>query len=129
MCPSRVHSRRTVTSTSDRLNPRECLVMDLNPTPIFSIEFYPPRTNADESKLNAVHQQLAKLRPDFFSVTYGAGGSTKQGTKQIVLRYQKFGYAYIDYTPVAEEGFLIVVSLRALITHRAPKANIILLQC
>ena len=65
--------------------------MDLNPTPIFSIEFYPPRTNADKSKLNAVHQQLAKLRPDFFSVTYGAGGSTKQGTKQIVLRYQKFG--------------------------------------
>ena len=65
--------------------------MELNPTPIFSIEFYPPRTNADESKLNAVHQQLAKLRPDFFSVTYGAGGSTKEGTKQIVLRYQQFG--------------------------------------
>ena len=65
--------------------------MDLNPTPIFSIEFYPPRTNADESKLNAVHQQLAKLRPDFFSVTYGAGGSNKEGTKQIVLRYQQIG--------------------------------------
>ena len=46
-----------------------------------------------------------------------------------LLRYQKFGYAYIDYTPVAEEGFLIVVSLRALVTHRAPKANIILWQC
>ena len=91
MCPSRVHSRRTVTGTSNHLYPRECLVMELNPTPIFSIELYPPRTSEDESKLNAVHQQLAKLRPDFFSVTYGAGGSTKEGTKQIVLKYQQFG--------------------------------------
>lgn len=57
----------------------------------FSIEFFPPRTEAGEAKLDAVHEELAKLNPDFFSVTYGAGGSTREGTKQIVKRYHKAG--------------------------------------
>ena len=57
----------------------------------FSIEFYPPRTAAGESKLDAVHAELARLNPDFFSVTYGAGGSTKNGTQQLVLKYQALG--------------------------------------
>ena len=57
----------------------------------YSIEFYPPRTAEGEAKLDIVHAQLAKLNPDFFSVTYGAGGSTKKGTEQIVLRYRTAG--------------------------------------
>lgn len=57
----------------------------------FSVEFFPPRTAAGESKLDEVHNELARLHPDFFSVTYGAGGSTKQGTRQIVLRYNELG--------------------------------------
>ncbi len=57
----------------------------------FSIEFYPPRTAAGEAKLDAVHAELAQLHPDFFSVTYGAGGSTKSGTQQLVLKYQALG--------------------------------------
>jgi len=57
----------------------------------FSIEFFPPRTEVGESKLDTVHGELSKLNPDFFSVTYGAGGSTKSGTQQIVLRYQATG--------------------------------------
>ncbi|MCG8413602.1 MAG: methylenetetrahydrofolate reductase [NAD(P)H] [Pseudomonadales bacterium] len=57
----------------------------------FSIEFYPPRTAAGETKLDAVHAELAQLHPDFFSVTYGAGGSTKSGTQQLVLKYQAQG--------------------------------------
>lgn len=60
-------------------------------TPKFSIEFFPPRTEVGESKLDTVHTELSKLNPDFFSVTYGAGGSTKSGTQQIVLRYQAAG--------------------------------------
>ena len=71
--------------------------MELNPKPIFSVEFYPPRTAPDESKLDDVHDQLAKLEPDFFSVTYGAGGSTKQGTKKIVLRYQQLGSKMVPH--------------------------------
>lgn len=57
----------------------------------FSVEFFPPRTAAGESKLDEVHAELSQLKPDFFSVTYGAGGSTKQGTRKIVLRYQALG--------------------------------------
>ena len=57
----------------------------------YSIEFYPPRTAEGETKLDVVHAQLAELSPDFFSVTYGAGGSTKKGTQQIVLRYGALG--------------------------------------
>ncbi len=65
--------------------------MDLSNPSKFSIEFFPPRTAVGETKLDTVHTELCKLNPDFFSVTYGAGGSTKSGTRQIVLRYQAAG--------------------------------------
>ena len=57
----------------------------------FSIEFFPARTEAGKAKLDAVHENLAKLNPDFFSVTYGAGGSTRTGTQKTILRYQSLG--------------------------------------
>ncbi|MDA0688487.1 MAG: methylenetetrahydrofolate reductase [NAD(P)H] [Proteobacteria bacterium] len=57
----------------------------------FSIEFYPPRTAEGEAKLDVVHEELARLQPDFFSVTYGAGGSTRAGTQQLVLKYRQQG--------------------------------------
>jgi methylenetetrahydrofolate reductase (NADH) len=65
--------------------------MDSSNPSKYSIEFFPPRTEAGESKLDAVHAELCKLDPDFFSVTYGAGGSTKSGTQQVVLRYKEAG--------------------------------------
>lgn len=49
-----------------------------------SFEFFPPRTDAGLGKLMAIHQDLAALSPDFFSVTYGAGGSTQEGTYNAV---------------------------------------------
>lgn len=45
-----------------------------------SIEFFPPKTPEGVVKLRAVRQQLYVLRPEFCSVTYGAGGSTQEGT-------------------------------------------------
>lgn len=45
-----------------------------------SIEFFPPKTPEDASKLRAVRQRLYALKPEFCSVTYGAGGSTQEGT-------------------------------------------------
>jgi methylenetetrahydrofolate reductase (NADPH) len=45
-----------------------------------SIEFFPPKTPEGAVKLGAVRQQLYALKPEFCSVTYGAGGSTQQGT-------------------------------------------------
>ena len=45
-----------------------------------SFEFFPPKTPEGAEKLRAVRQQLYALRPQFCSVTYGAGGSTQEGT-------------------------------------------------
>ena len=57
----------------------------------FSIEFYPPRTAEGESKLDSAYNELAALGPEYFSVTYGAGGSTRVGTRTLVLKYQAAG--------------------------------------
>jgi methylenetetrahydrofolate reductase (NADPH) len=45
-----------------------------------SIEFFPPKTPEGVDKLRTVRQQLYALKPEFCSVTYGAGGSTQEGT-------------------------------------------------
>ncbi|MBC8056462.1 MAG: methylenetetrahydrofolate reductase [NAD(P)H] [Rhizobiales bacterium] len=50
------------------------------PTPPISLEFFPPKTPEGVAKLAAVRQQLYALKPQFCSVTYGAGGSTQDGT-------------------------------------------------
>lgn len=49
-----------------------------------SFEFYPPKTDGGREKLKRVTQELNELQPEFFSVTYGAGGSTRNTTKGIV---------------------------------------------
>lgn len=46
----------------------------------FSFEFFPPKTPEGVTKLRAARQQLYRLKPEFCSVTYGAGGSTSEGT-------------------------------------------------
>jgi len=51
-----------------------------NSTPPISLEFFPPKTPEGVAKLAAVRQQLYALKPQFCSVTYGAGGSTQDGT-------------------------------------------------
>jgi methylenetetrahydrofolate reductase (NADPH) len=51
------------------------------PTPIpISFEFFPPNTPAGSEKLKVVVNELATVNPEFFSVTYGAGGSTREKT-------------------------------------------------
>ena len=51
----------------------------------FSIEFYPPKTVEGADKLRIARGKLAALNPKYFSVTFGAGGSTQQGTLDTVL--------------------------------------------
>jgi methylenetetrahydrofolate reductase (NADPH) len=51
----------------------------------FSFEFFPPKDEKGAAQLRATRDRLAKLRPRFFSVTYGAGGSTRDRTLETVL--------------------------------------------
>jgi methylenetetrahydrofolate reductase (NADPH) len=59
----------------------------------YSFEFFPPKTPEGMSKLQGTVRQLAQLKPDFFSCTYGAGGSTREGTLATVLQIREAGYA------------------------------------
>lgn len=52
--------------------------------PIFSFEFFPPKTDEAAEQLRATVQELKPLRPDYISVTYGAGGSTRERTIEVV---------------------------------------------
>ena len=58
------------------------------PAPEFSFEFFPPRTEEMEMSLWAAIERLATLAPRFVSVTYGAGGSTRERTHATVARIQ-----------------------------------------
>ena len=51
--------------------------------PVFSFEFFPPKTEEGEQQLRAAIQALEPLEPDFVSVTYGAGGSTRDRTLEV----------------------------------------------
>lgn len=58
----------------------------------FSFEFFPPQTQEGANKLAAARKQLAALKPAFFSVTFGAGGSTRERTLETVQQIQADGY-------------------------------------
>ncbi|MFA5082144.1 MAG: methylenetetrahydrofolate reductase [NAD(P)H] [Hydrogenophilaceae bacterium] len=60
---------------------------------IFSMEFFPPKTAEGAAKLRETRRQLAQLKPKFFSVTFGAGGSTRDRTLETVLEIQGEGSA------------------------------------
>ena len=65
--------------------------------PKFSFEFFPPKTLEAVGKLQMTTERLAKLKPSFFSVTFGAGGSTRERTFETVMDiYNKTG---IDGVP------------------------------
>jgi methylenetetrahydrofolate reductase (NADPH) len=51
--------------------------------PLFSVEFFPPKSEEATEQLFATARSLRELGPDFVSVTYGAGGSTREGTVEI----------------------------------------------
>jgi methylenetetrahydrofolate reductase (NADPH) len=57
-----------------------------------SFEFFPPKTAEGKAKLRAAWQELARLKPRFFSCTYGAGGSTREGTLETVLEMRAAGH-------------------------------------
>jgi len=56
-----------------------------NPASQYSFEFFPPKTDEGTARLRAARAQLAQLKPSFCSVTFGAGGSTREGTLATVV--------------------------------------------
>jgi len=60
--------------------------------PTISFEFFPPKTAEGIDKLRETRRELAKFNPEFFSVTFGAGGSTRDRTMETVLEIQREGY-------------------------------------
>ena len=58
----------------------------------FSIEFFPPKTDEGTEKLRVTRAKLAALNPKYFSVTFGAGGTTQQGTLDTVIEIRREGF-------------------------------------
>ena len=58
-------------------------------SPVYSCEFFPPKTDEGAEKLRTTRDQLARLKPRFFSVTFGAGGSTRERTFDTVSEIQR----------------------------------------
>jgi 5,10-methylenetetrahydrofolate reductase len=57
--------------------------------PTVSLEFSPPRDDEDEAQLARVLDELSAVRPSFASVTYGALGSTRERTRDVVVRFNR----------------------------------------
>src|SRR3954451_14251416 len=58
-------------------------------SPTFSFEFFPPKTDEASEELFRNIASLQELQPSFVSVTYGAGGSTRDRTHDLIIRIQK----------------------------------------
>jgi len=69
-----------------RLKQSKELLMTSANRPSISFEFFPTKTEAGHEKLLATARRLAEYKPDFFSCTYGAGGSTRDRTLNTVLQ-------------------------------------------
>ena len=62
-----------------------------SPANLYSFEFFPPKTPEGTAKLRTARAQLAQLKPAFCSVTFGAGGSTREGTLAAALEIRDEG--------------------------------------
>ena len=77
----------------------------------FSFEFFPPKTEKGTEKLRNVREQLASRNPDFFSVTYGAGGSTRERTLSTVAEVKQAGYQVAPHLSFGSDDEESVLSL------------------
>lgn len=65
--------------------------------PVFSVEFSPPRNPEGVEKLRATRAELARAAPAFYSVTFGAGGSTREGTLSTTLEMHRAGLPAVPH--------------------------------
>lgn len=79
----------------------------------FSFEFFPPQTDVGREKLRTVRAELNALGPAFFSLTYGAGGSTRGTTQGIALEMNNEGLdiaPHLSFGGDTEEALLALIS-------------------
>lgn len=80
--------------------------------PRFSFEFFPPKTDAGREKLKETRAKLNTLNPAFYSVTYGAGGSTRDNTKGIVKAMRAEGLSvapHLSFGGDSDESMLALL--------------------
>src|SRR5882672_2401893 len=66
--------------------------------PLRSLEFYPPKDDTGVESLRATAMALRRMNPDFVSVTYGAGGTTRDRTAQVsALLKEEFGFTVMPH--------------------------------
>jgi methylenetetrahydrofolate reductase (NADPH) len=97
-------------------------------TPVFSFEFFPPKTAEGERNLYAALAELRTLEPSFVSVTYGAGGSRREKTIEIVKRIrEQYGLeAMAHFTCVGATAAELRETLEEM--HRAGIDNVLALR-
>lgn len=76
-----------------------------------SFEFFPPKTDKGIEKLISVREKLNQLSPDFFSVTYGAGGSTRDNTKNLVESMRSEGISVAPHLSFGGDNEETMLSL------------------
>lgn len=76
-----------------------------------SFEFFPPKTPEGREKLRETHRQLARFQPEFFSVTYGAGGSTREFTRDIVFEIEDAGSSATPHLSIGGDSIESVLEL------------------
>lgn len=79
----------------------------------FSFEFFPPKTPQGRDNLIVTRRALNELGPDFFSVTYGAGGSTRDNTKGIVIAMREEGISVAPHLSFGGDDAASIVQLLA----------------
>ncbi|MFM1570310.1 MAG: methylenetetrahydrofolate reductase [NAD(P)H] [Porticoccaceae bacterium] len=80
-------------------------------TPHLSFEFFAAKTQQGAENLNATASQLNKFNPELFSVTYGAAGSTRDTTKDLVLNLQNQGYQAAPHLSIGGDSNSDVLKL------------------
>lgn len=68
-----------------------------NQKPVISLEFFPPRNEAAEEKFGSIVDDLSLLKPDYMSVTFGAGGSNRDGSYQTVKKMMDKNISTVAY--------------------------------